>query len=50
MHKGIIWSFEKYFINKQYFRVHELGDKLTEIDPLIEGEFFRPINPQVQYP
>lgn len=28
-------SFEKYFINKRYARVKELGDKLAEIDPLI---------------
>lgn len=36
-------SFEKYFMNKQYSRVKELGDKLAEIDPLIDWEFFRPI-------
>jgi IS5 family transposase len=36
-------SFEKYFINMQYARVKELGDKLAEIDPLIDWEFFRPI-------
>jgi hypothetical protein len=36
-------SFEHYFMNKQYARVQELGDKLAEIDPLIDWEFFRPI-------
>lgn len=35
--------FEHYFMNKQYARVHELGDKLVEIDPLIDWEVFRPI-------
>lgn len=33
-------SFEKYFMNKQYARVEELGDKLAEIDPLIDWEIF----------
>jgi IS5 family transposase len=36
-------SFEKYFMNKQYARVKELGDKLAEINPLIDWECFRPI-------
>ena len=36
-------SFENYFMNKQYARVKELGDKLAEIDHLIDWEFFRPI-------
>lgn len=36
-------SFEKYFMNKQYARVEELGDKLAEINPLIDWEVFRPI-------
>lgn len=36
-------SFEHYFMNKQYARVQELGDKLAEIDPLIDWEVFRPI-------
>jgi IS5 family transposase len=36
-------SFEHYFMNKQYARVQELGDRLAEIDPLIDWEFFRPI-------
>jgi IS5 family transposase len=36
-------SFENYFMNKQYARVKELGDKLAEINPLIDWECFRPI-------
>ena len=36
-------SFEKYFLEKNYARVEELGDKLAEIDPLIDWEVFRPI-------
>ena len=36
-------SFEKYFMVKNYARVEELGDKLAEIDPLIDLEVFRPI-------
>jgi len=36
-------SFEHYFLNKQYARVQELGDRLAEIDPLIDWECFRPI-------
>jgi IS5 family transposase len=36
-------SFEKYFMKKNYARVEKLGDKLAEIDPLIDWEFFRPI-------
>lgn len=36
-------SFESYFLNKQYARVQELGDRLAEIDPLIDWEIFRPI-------
>ena len=36
-------SFEKYFMEKNYARVEELGDKLAEIDPLIDWEVFRPI-------
>ncbi|MDD3753373.1 MAG: IS5 family transposase [Methanobacterium sp.] len=35
--------FEHYFMNKQYARVQELGDRLAEIDPLIDWEVFRPI-------
>ncbi len=34
-------SFENYFMNKQYARVEELGDKLAEINPLIDWERFR---------
>ena len=34
-------SFSDYFMNKEYARVERLGDKLTEIDPLINWEFFR---------
>ena len=30
-------------MNKQYARVRELGDKLAEIDSLIDWDFFRPI-------
>ena len=36
-------SFEKYFMKKNYARVEQLGDKLAEIDPLIDWEVFRPI-------
>jgi len=36
-------SFEKYFLEKNYARVEELGDKLAEIDLLIDWEVFRPI-------
>ena len=36
-------SFENYFMNKQYAQVQKLGDKLAEIDPLINWEVFRPI-------
>jgi IS5 family transposase len=36
-------SFDNYFLNKQYDRVKQLGDKLAEIDPLIDWEAFRPI-------
>jgi len=36
-------SFEKYFLEKNYARVEKLGDKLAEIDPLIDWEVFRPI-------
>jgi IS5 family transposase len=30
-------------MEKNYTRVEELGDKLAEIDPLIDWEVFRPI-------
>jgi IS5 family transposase len=30
-------------MEKNYARVKELGDKLAEIDPLIDWEVFRPI-------
>ncbi len=36
-------SFNDYFMNKEYARVELLGDKLAEIDPLIDWEVFRPI-------
>jgi len=36
-------SFENYFMSKQYAWVQKLGDKLDEIDPLIDWEVFRPI-------
>jgi IS5 family transposase len=36
-------SFEKYFMKKNYARVEQLGDKLAEIDLLIDWELFRPI-------
>ena len=38
---GTMKSFENYFINKQYDRVKELGDKLAKINPLIDWEAFR---------
>jgi IS5 family transposase len=36
-------SFDDYLMNKEYEKVKELGDRLAEIDPLIEWEVFRPI-------
>jgi IS5 family transposase len=36
-------SFEKYFMEKNYARVEELGDKYADIDPLIVWDVFRPI-------
>ena len=36
-------SFNDYFMNKEYARVERLGDKLAEINPLIDWEIFRPI-------
>jgi IS5 family transposase len=36
-------SFEKYFMGKNYARVEQLGDKLADIDSLIDWEVFRPI-------
>ena len=36
-------SFENYFMKKEYARVEQLGDKLAEIDPLIDWQIFRPI-------
>ncbi|GAB6055241.1 IS5 family transposase [Methanobacterium alkalithermotolerans] len=42
-------SFENYFMNKQYDRVKQLGDKLAEIDPLIDWEAFRPVIRDMYY-
>ncbi|MEG3225017.1 MAG: IS5 family transposase [Methanobacteriales archaeon Met13] len=36
-------SFDDYILEKEYARVEKLGDKLAEIDPLIDWESFRPI-------
>ena len=36
-------SFNQYFLDKEYERVEKLGDKLAEIDPLIDWEAFRHI-------
>lgn len=36
-------SFDDYLMNKKYERVKRLGDKLAEVEPLIDWEFFRPI-------
>jgi transposase, IS5 family len=36
-------SFDDYLMNKEYEKVKELGDRLAEIDPLIDWEVFRPI-------
>ncbi len=36
-------SFYDYFMKKEYARVEQLGDKLAEIDSLIDWEVFRPI-------
>jgi IS5 family transposase len=30
-------------MNKEYEKIKELGDRLAEIDPLIDWEVFRPI-------
>jgi IS5 family transposase len=30
-------------MNKEYEKVKEFGDRLAEVDPLIDWEFFRPI-------
>ena len=35
-------SFEKYFLEKNYARVEELGDKLAEIILLLIGKFLGP--------
>jgi len=43
VYRSIMKSFEMYFMNKQYARVKELGDKLAEINPLIDWGVFRPI-------
>lgn len=39
VYRSIMKSFEMYFMNKQYARVKELGDKLAEINPLIDWGF-----------
>ncbi len=36
-------SFDDFFMKKEYARVELLGDKLGEIDPLINWEVFRSI-------
>jgi transposase, IS5 family len=36
-------SFSDYILDKEYARLEELGDKLAEIDHLIDWEAFRPI-------
>jgi len=36
-------SFSDYLMNNEYARVERLGDKLAEINPLIDWEIFRPI-------
>ncbi len=36
-------SFDDYLLNKEYARVERLGDKLAEVEPLIDWEVFRPI-------
>ncbi|WP_067092574.1 IS5 family transposase [Methanobrevibacter curvatus] len=38
-----MYNLNNYFINKQYAKVEELGDRLADIDPLIDWEVFRPI-------
>jgi hypothetical protein len=42
-YRSIIKSFDDFFMKKGYARVELLGDKLTEIEPLINWEVFRPI-------
>jgi IS5 family transposase len=41
--RSIRKSFSDYFMNKEYARVERIGDKLAEINPLIDWEVFRPI-------
>lgn len=36
-------SFDDYLLDKEYSRVERLGDKLGEVEPLIDWEVFRPI-------
>jgi IS5 family transposase len=36
-------SLESYFLHQQYKKIHKLGDKLAEVEPLIDWEAFRPI-------
>lgn len=36
-------SFDSYLFRKAYKKIHKLGDRLAEIEPLIDWEAFRPI-------
>jgi IS5 family transposase len=36
-------SFSSYLFRKTYKKIHELGDRLAKIEPLIDWEAFRPI-------
>lgn len=36
-------SFSDYLLDKEYVRVERLGDRLAEVEPLIDWEVFRPI-------
>jgi len=40
---SIMKSFNEYFMKKEYALLEQLGDKLAEIEPLIDWELFRPI-------
>src|SRR5664280_1628682 len=40
---SIMKSFNEYLMRKEYALLEQLGDKLAEIDPLIDWEVFRPI-------
>jgi IS5 family transposase len=36
-------SLEAYFFHQQYKKILKLGDRLAEVDPLIDWEAFKPV-------